>query len=144
MIDESVLGIDGAIKPLMSIIEEYARKSNGFVLEIGPGRGTGSTWAIQQGLKDHTNPLHVSVDHQDYMDWKPDVSWWFLVIGDSREHMTAALAVDDDRVPGLIFIDTDHNYEQMKDELQVWWPESNEETVWLFHDTYMLGKYNHM
>src|SRR5215510_6625435 len=125
------LGENGAIRLHMPEIEKAARESNGFVLEIGPGIGTGSTWAIQEGLLDHhPYPIHISVDHQDYMQWKPSkMAEWQLVIGDSRDPETKAKVYNAfyrwgislrDYGLGLIFIDTDHTYEQMKAELAVW------------------------
>jgi len=144
------LGENGAIRLHMPEIEKAARESNGFVLEIGPGQGTGSTYAIQQGLEQYFEPLHVSVDHQDYMTWKPDVDWWKLVIGDSRDPFTAqrvAIIMAKslvNRYAGLIFIDTDHTPGQITKELELWNPFAGNETVWLFHDTYMNGIYNPM
>jgi cephalosporin hydroxylase len=137
-------GQDGAILNFMQDISDVARASNGFVLEIGPGIGTGSTVAIQEGLAGHANPLHISVDHRDYMEWKPEVPWWHLVIGDSRSRMTLleVASISDPRIPGLIFIDTDHNYDQMHAELPIWMPMAGDETVWLFHDTHMFGAPN--
>jgi cephalosporin hydroxylase len=141
-------GIDGAIINFMDDIAEAARASNGFVLELGVASGTGSTIAIQEGLADHPNPLHISVDHQDYMAIKPEVPWWHLVMGDSRRLETVNKAlqviplVEGRRLPGLIFVDTDHTYKQMAAELAVWSALATDETVWLFHDTWMFGNRN--
>ena len=116
-----------------------------YVLELGPGKGNGSTLAFHRGLSKLSNPLHISVDHQDYMEWKPDVPWWHFVLGDSR----AAATLDKVRAittahPDLIFIDTNHYYEHMREELKVWVELAGPNTLWLFHDTYMYGKRNHM
>jgi cephalosporin hydroxylase len=141
-------GQDGAIDNFMDDIAEAARHSNGFVLEIGVATGTGSTIAIQEGLASHPDPLHVSVDYQDRMVVKPEVPWWHLVIGDSRSPETVngvlwkASLPDGCRLPGLIFIDTDHDYDQMRPELATWSPLATPETVWLFHDTWMFGVRN--
>lgn len=125
-------------------ISEHARLSNGFVLELGPAHGNGSTAAIQNGLAGHPNPLHISVDRIDYMDFKPEVPWWHLIIGDSRSTETFAdvFIAAKDRRPGLIFIDTDHTYEQMAAELPLWAIMAAPETIWLFHDTQMFGQRN--
>jgi len=137
-------GIDGAIINFMDDIAEAARQSNGFVLELGVAAGTGSTIAIHEGLAGHPNPLHISVDHQDYMAVKPEVPWWHLVIGDSREFSTLvnAVLISHPRMPGLIFVDTDHVYDQMLAEVALWSRLATDETVWLFHDTHMFGVRN--
>jgi len=138
-------GIDGAIENFLVDIAEAARASNGFVLEMGVASGTGSTLAIHDGLVSHPDPLHVSVDLVDHMYWKPEVPWWHLVLADSRSvHAVKKVLTITSRTPGLIFIDTDHTYEQMAAELLLWSPIAGEDTVWLFHDTYMHGQYNHM
>ena len=138
------IGENGAIQNFMADITQHARDSNGFVLEIGPGWGTGSTLAIQRGLAEHPRPLHISVDQADQLRWRPEVSWWHLVIGDSRQIRTMMEAgrIAKDRRPGLIFIDTDHNYRQMAAELVVWSVAADEDTIWLFHDTHMWGQPN--
>jgi glycosyltransferase involved in cell wall biosynthesis len=135
-----LVGRDGSIQNFMFDIERAARLSNGFVLELGCSTGTGSTLAIQRGLKDGTNPLHISVDLEDHLVWRPEVDWWHLVIGDSRDREILAQVMKYHRSPGLIFIDTEHTYNQMKAELELWSAIANENTVWLFHDTNMWGK----
>lgn len=126
-------------------IREAAAKA-GAVIELGPGKGDGSTLAIQEGCVHHPDPLHISVDHQDYMEQKPTAGWWHLVIGDSRDLGTVrkVSALLGDRSPGLIFIDTHHTYPQMKAELEAWAFLAGPETVWLMHDTWMMGEYNPM
>jgi hypothetical protein len=42
----------------------------------------------------------------------------------------------------VIFIDTDHNYQQMYTELRLWSQIAGGKTVWLFHDTWMYGPHN--
>ncbi len=134
------------IDNFMPYLEEVASKAH-TILEIGVGKGTGSTLAFMRGLIRgiSSEPLFISVDHQDYMQFKPTVSWWHLVIGDSRSTFTADAVehILTDR-PDIIFIDTDHTPEQIKMELEVWRPLAKLTTVWLFHDTYMMGKYNPM
>jgi cephalosporin hydroxylase len=137
-------GQDGAIDNFMDDIAEAARHSNGFVLEIGVATGTGSTIAIQEGLANHPDPLHISVDYQDRMVVKPEVPWWQFVIGDSRKPETVleVMNLSLGRRPDLIFIDTDHDYDQMKPELANWSPVAKDDTVWLFHDTWMFSVRN--
>lgn len=135
---------EGGTGPLADSIIAAAGTSNGFVLEIGIHTGDGSTAMIQEGLENHANPLHISVDWEEHSQLKrPTVPWWHLVKGDSRDSGTQAqvMAIAN-RYPGMIFIDTDHNYDQMKAELALWGRIATDQTVWLFHDTWMYGPPN--
>ena len=132
----------------MPVLEGFAAKA-GFVLEIGCGAGNGSTRAIQAGLaRSPYGKLHVSVDINLYQPCyeRPEVDWWWKVTGDSRDPRT--LLKVQGIVGGLradvIFIDTHHTYEVMKAELALWPAMANDRTIWLFHDTWMLGAYNTM
>jgi hypothetical protein len=131
-------GVSGTISDVMPDIEEHARNSNGIVLELGVQYGDGSTVAIQRGLEHHPDPLHISVDIDDRMTWKPNVPWWHHVIGDDLRYATLRKVIDIGplRYPGLIFIDTIHSYEHMQAELNLWSTLATQETVWLFHDTW--------
>jgi Methyltransferase domain len=138
-----IIGQDGAIANFMDDISDAAKNSNGCVIELGPGMGTGSTIAIQNGLKDHPAPQHISVDIRDYMEVKPQVEWWHLVIGDSRHQATVEAAFRlMGQLAGLIFIDTEHTGAQITWELTRWLPLAGQRCVWLFHDVYMFGKRN--
>lgn len=127
---------------------------HGFVIELGPNTGDSSTRAINYGLKDwygHTEtyqgePLHVAVDYIDNLLVRPTDPWFHLVVGDSRDAATmeAVKEIAENRKANVIFIDTIHQYEFLKRELEVWLEMANSETVWLFHDTWMLGTYNYM
>ncbi len=68
------------------------------------------------------------------------------MLGDSRAPHTRDRVLDIAgwRRPGLIFIDTDHTYDQMRDELALWHHIAGYDTVWLMHDTHMGGNYNLM
>ena len=137
---------DGGVGPLAPDIQETVRQSNGFVLELGVFGGEGSTTIIQDELALHATPLHVSVDWSDQIapEHRPAVKWWHFVKGDTRE-MSTLVKVHEVPVPhaaGVIFIDTDHNYEQMKAELALWKVLANDKTIWLFHDTQLWGKHN--
>lgn len=130
------------------ILTEFA-KENSFIIELGPAKGDGSTHAFELGLKRNRNQdkLFISVDHRDYMEIKPKVPYWHLILGDSRDFTTRELVKGfcGNRKPDLIFIDTHHTYEQMQQELKTWSKiASKKHTKWLFHDTYMMGEYNHM
>jgi hypothetical protein len=72
--DPAVIGQDGAIQNFMGEITRHARASNGYVLELGCGKGTGSTLAIQRGLENHPTPLHISVDIFN-SSWSGDPRW---------------------------------------------------------------------
>jgi hypothetical protein len=37
--------------------------------------------------------------------------------------------------PGIIYIDTEHSYECLSRELEIWQALGNEKTLWVFHDT---------
>lgn len=131
----------------ITILRDYALRSS-FVLELGPAKGNGSTKAFEEGLNesDRENKLFISVDRQDYMEIKPTAPFWHLVLGDSREVETLKKVekIAHGRKADLIFIDTHHTYEQMKQELSVWNTMAHDKTWWLFHDTYMMGEYNKM
>ena len=137
-----ILGQDGALQNVMKDIEQTVRLSLGFVLELGSGKGTGSTVAIQRGLIDHPNPLHISVDLTDRMEWKPDAPWWHLILGDTREQATLEQveAISGVRSASVIFIDTVHTYDQVQRELDLWSALVGSDTIWLFHDTNMHGQ----
>lgn len=137
---------EGSTGPLANDLITAAWESNGFVIEIGIANGTGSTMMFQEALEEHPNPLHISVEGE--LEWlsRPDVvvpksAYWRLVCGDSRDESTLLKVVQhaDGRHPGVIFIDTDHNYDQMQAELRLWGKIADHQTTWLMHDTWMFG-----
>lgn len=128
----------------MPFLREMASHASAIV-EIGPGKGNGSTRALAEGISQSPalNKIFVSVDCQDYLEEKPDLPYWHLVLGRSENIYTVvSVALLLGYRPDLIFIDTEHSYDQMKQELATWhalaWPG----TTWLFHDTWMGGEYN--
>ncbi len=128
-------------------LEEVASKAN-IVLELGVGKGTGSTLAFTRALNRNSSSSIrlISVDHKDYMEMKPTSSKWNLVIGDSRAistYQTVKLIIGN-RYVDIIFIDTDHTPCQVLAELELWSKLADDHTIWLFHDTYMMGEYNPM
>jgi len=141
-------GGDSGIANFIPDLRSAARLSNGFVLEIGTGTGQGSTIAFEEGLQQcaSLDKLHISVDLNIPAKYRPSVPWWHMVQGDSRDPDTfnKVVALCGPRAPGLIFIDTDHYYEHMQAELALWHPIACSSTVWLFHDTWIWGVYNHM
>ena len=138
------IGVEGGLVLHVPDITDTVKASNGFVIELGVYTGRSSTVAIQKGLVDAPDPLHISVDILDRMTWEPDVPWWHKIIADDTSPSTRdqAAAIAGDRKAGVIFIDTLHGYDQMKAELELWSPLGDENTVFLFHDTWEYGGYN--
>lgn len=119
------------------------------IVELGVGNGNGSTRAFVRGLikSSFRAPLMISVDHDcDRPVEKPRVPFWAPLYGDTRDPITARRAWQMISIfpLHLIFVDTHHTPEQMRQELEVWYPITCPETVWLFHDTWMQGTYNPM
>jgi hypothetical protein len=127
----------------------------GTIVEIGIATCTGSTHAFDLGLQQSKAPvkMHIGVDIHDSAnpEWAPRTPWWHYVKGDSREPATVAAVRDlltwagTDGYPGatippdVIYIDTIHEYDFLKTELANWEPLASDHTLWLFHDTYLLG-----
>jgi hypothetical protein len=147
---------------LLPLLYELARRAT-HVLEIGCGNLNGSSQAFLQGLAEYrSHPLHdprfVSVDLHDPAGFPLDGSWyagypalarcgfWDYVRGDSREPETVRQAQRSlGAKPDVVYIDTEHTYEQMAAELDLWMPlVGTPGTLWLFHDTWMSGEYNTM
>jgi len=137
----------------MPFLEAVASQAS-FILEIGVGWGNGSTRAFARGLKRSpaANKLHIGVDWNPVLEdpasdfERPDSDYWQLVLGKSERAWTAQKVdlVTHGRVPDVIFIDTDHNYDQMSQELRVWSRLAGPSTLWIFHDTWQEGSYNRM
>ena len=133
----------------MPLLEELASKA-AFVLELGVGNGNGSTRAFVRGLdrSPHKDRLMISVDNDPARpEERPSVPWWHMVYGDTRNPNTLHSVLEIcgyERKPDMIYIDTDHTYEQMQAELSLWGTLGSPPAVWLFHDTWMFGPYNHM
>lgn len=132
----------------MPFLEECASKV-GTVVEIGVGHGNGSTRAFSRGLErsTHFGKYHIGVDcDEERPQVKPSYSYWHEVHG-SSEDINTRIAVQNilgDRYADIIFIDTIHTYEQMAQELPIWTRIAGPGTLWIFHDTWMFGVYNHM
>ena len=135
----------------MPFLEEAASQAS-FILELGAGHGNGSTRAFIRGLtrSKYSKVGMVSVDiDPDKPTDRPTVPWWEGVTGsttDLNTFMKVEECMEDLSYspPDIIFIDTEHTYDQMKQELEIWYPLSRVYTTWLFHDTNMFGCYNHM
>lgn len=137
------------IKDLLPLIKKLSKKAS-FILEIGCAFGDGSMQAFSEVLSKSKkkDKLYISVDLEDNLleDMVPEFPYWHLVLGDSREESTKknVKKICGDRKADIIFIDTEHNYEIMEKELPNWEELSHESTIWLFHDTWMMGSYNRM
>ena len=145
--------------PLLPIIEKYAEKAT-VAIDIGVCKATGSTRYIIKGMKKNPakNKIFIGIDHKDQReDWFKLEPWQHYVLGDSRKQSTVDkvkeilkfIKTKDKEVvvhfsADLIFIDTVHEYEFLKQELALWKQLAHAKTIWLFHDTWMFGIYNHM
>jgi cephalosporin hydroxylase len=140
------LPVESSVAELMPILTDYASRAR-TIIEIGVGKGNGSTRAFAAGLR--RDGIHILVDcsaenlNLAYREASARCLWTFC--GDSRDEIIVATT----RkflwaAPDLIFIDTEHTKEHLAAELRVWAPIAGPGTVWLFHDTWMWGKYNPM
>lgn len=132
----------------MPFLEEQASNA-AVIVEIGVGLGNGSTRAFGRGLSrsEKLKRMHIGVDNDaDRPYEKPSHGVWFEVHGDSRDLATRYRVQEllMGRPVDILFIDTDHTYDQMQKELEVWSPIAGPSTLWIFHDTHMMGEYNHM
>ena len=122
------------------------------ILELGTETGLGSTKAFEEGFA--MNPggdLWISIDWDASKLTRPGDKRWNLVIGDTTDRATLDLVLWKFEVlfwnigyPDLIFIDTHHTVEQMTKELDIWQALGVDPTIWVFHDTWMEGRYNLM
>lgn len=128
---------------------EYAASQSPIIIEIGAGHGNGSTRAFARGSAANPAPdkLFISVDiDPERPQEKPPLPYWHGVYGPSESLETAKLAAAlmAGRKASLIYIDTDHTYVQLKVEHEVWDQFADENTTWLYHDTWIWGPYNSM
>lgn len=130
----------------MPFLEECASRA-GIIIEIGVGHGNGSTRAFARGLARSTKEpkMHIGVDPDpERPQDRPEL--FHQVVGkaedlDTAKRVNRVMLADD---ADIIFIDTIHTHEQMSMELPIWDQFANESTLWLFHDCWMFGVYNHM
>jgi len=131
----------------MPFLEEVAAVAR-IIIEIGVGTGAGSTRAFARGLKRSPAEvkMHIGVDiRPEGVEEAPD-SYWYFVCGPSEAPSTAIKVAEliPDHAADIIFIDTIHIYEHMELELPIWERFAGYRTLWIFHDTWMFGIYNHM
>ena len=141
--------------PLLPIIEQYAEKAT-VAIDIGVCKATGSTRYIRKGMEKNPakDKIFIGIDIKDEReDFFEQRDWEHYILGDSRDEKTllkvGKILQDRDKKicpngADLIMIDTVHEYEFIKKELELWKQLAHAKTVWLFHDTWMFGTYNHM
>lgn len=109
------------------------REARGTVLELGVREGN-STVALLAGLEDRGGTLwSVDVLPESAHVFSGHPQWRF-VLADSRDESTIAAAGLPDQLD-MLFVDTIHTYEQVRDELAVWGDRVADGGVILFHDT---------
>ena len=109
------------------------REAHGTVLELGV-RGGNSTVALLAGLEERGGTLwSVDVDPESATVF-PGHAQWCFVMADSRDERPLVDAGLPDELD-VLFIDTIHTYEQVRDELAVWGHRVVDGGVILFHDT---------
>ena len=137
--------------PLLPIIQKYGENAV-IAIDIGVCKATGSTRYILKGMEKNPakDKIFIGIDITDQReDWfDVDIkSWQHYLLGDSREQSTVEKVeeiIGQYALSDLIFIDTVHEYEFIKKELNLWKQLAHKKTIWLFHDTWMFGTYNHM
>lgn len=131
----------------MPYLEQWASRA-AVIVEIGCGHGNGSTRALAHGLavSPRQEKLHVLVDIDPERPQEKPFGLWRSVTGASEDINTRIAVEDilDHRYPDIIFIDTVHTYEQMKPEMKIWMRIASPCTLWVYHDTWIWGVYNHM
>jgi hypothetical protein len=109
------------------------REARGTVLELGV-RGGSSTVALLAGLEERGGMLwSVDIDPASAAVF-PGHGQWRFVLADSCDERPVAEAGLPDELD-VLFIDTIHTYEQVREELAVWGHRVIDGGVILFHDT---------
>ncbi len=118
------------------------------IIELGLETGMGSTKAFAEGFAMNPAGLAwIGVDKDlSQLKFKPDDKRLFLIEGDTTEPPSALAGMLEGYTlkADLIFIDTHHTAEQITKELAIWKVLSDKDTTWVFHDTWMEGRYNPM
>lgn len=134
----------------MPFLEDLASRA-AVIVEVGCGHGNGSTRAFARGLERSTREgkMFISVDADPVRPQvRPTLPYWRVIHGKSEKVSTAGavrLALGPQQTVDILFIDTDHTYEQLRQELGIWsLLVAHTSTLWVFHDTYMFGEYNPM
>ncbi len=121
------------------------------IVELGIETGNGSTRAFEEGFAlNMEGIIWVGVD-KDVPGRIPEDERFKFCRGDTT-HIDTVRTVADVLAGGirqnasadLIFIDTLHTPEQMRKELEIWPLLGGWNCTYVFHDTWMEGKYNPM
>lgn len=137
---------ESSVSNHMPLFEELASRAT-VLIELGTGPGNGSMRAFTRGMKRNPNPdkIYISVDFNrdnPESDMAPDLPYWHMVYGRTEDPVTARAArllMAPEGYADIVYIDTHHDYPQMKAELGVWSPLAGPNTVWWFHDVAMYG-----
>src|SRR5882724_3316188 len=145
----------------MERLADFASRAK-VIVELGTGTCCGSTHAFDLGLKVSNAPDsakgHFAVDIYDELngEFRPKAPYFHYTQGDSRavstlEDVQEAMARHFRIGAGemfppvdILYIDTIHEYEFLKAELETWQYLIDPQTLCLFHDTYLGGSYNKM
>jgi hypothetical protein len=127
---DDVAGTSSDIQAHLPFLRAAAR---GIVLELGV-RGGNSTCAFLAGVEERGGIVwSVDVDERSAGVFQGHSQWRF-VLADSRD--VDALAAAGLEAPiDVLFVDTIHTYEQVRDELAVWGGRVRPGGLVLFHDT---------
>ncbi|HRR49270.1 MAG TPA: class I SAM-dependent methyltransferase [Bacteroidales bacterium] len=133
------IGIRPDMVPHMPFLALEASKHS-FVIELGVEYGNGSTKALAEGLRnsDAEDKLMISIDIEDKMTKYriPTENWWKFILGDDVE----ATVIDkvkelaNGRKADIIFVDSFHDPDHITKELNAYFPLTDDNTVWYFHD----------
>jgi hypothetical protein len=127
---ERVCGEDSDIRDHLPLLQ---RSAHGDVLELGVRDGN-STAALLAGLEKRGGTLwSVDVDPACATQFEGHLQWRF-VLSDSRDTATIGAAGVPDELD-VLFVDTLHTYEQVRDELAAWGDRVRPGGLILFHDT---------
>jgi hypothetical protein len=116
-------------------------EARGTVLELGV-RGGVSTSALLAGVEQRGGAVwSVDVDPSS-SDTYPGHPQWHFVCCDSRDPAPLAVAGFPSTID-VLFIDTLHEYEQVRDELSIWGPRVSRSGIVLLHDTDTFPEVRH-
>lgn len=125
--------VAAALSDIQRHLPRLRQEARGTVLELGV-RGGSSTVALLAGLEERGGVLwSVDVDPASAAVFSGHDQWRF-VVADSRDERSVGDAGLPDELD-VLFIDTLHTYEQVRDELAVWGDRVVPGGVILFHDT---------
>jgi hypothetical protein len=125
--------VAAAASDIQRHLPRLRREAHGTVLELGV-RGGSSTVALLAGLEERGGVLwSVDVDPESAGVF-PDHPQWRFILADSCDERAIVDAGLPEEVD-VLFIDTIHTYEQVRDELAVWGDRVVEGGTILFHDT---------